>query len=172
VHYYDPPGFEATVFAPYKNLKFTNDTGSPLFLQVTWYTRSQRLEMNFYGPKPDRSVSVSKSFVFNVKPPAAPRLQADERVLYGRTRLIDTPVNGMDVNIYRTVKLNSGEVRKDRTFSRYVPWGAIYGAHPQDPRVAGFKRPVPLTPFVPGKTRIVLPASNKTPATVKPAVKR
>jgi vancomycin resistance protein YoaR len=174
VHYYDPPGFEATVFAPYKNLKFTNDTSSPLFLQVTWYTRSQRLEMNFYGPKPDRAVTISKSFVFNVKPPAAPRLQADERVLYGRTRLIDTPVNGMDVNIFRTVKLNTGEVRKDTLFSRYVPWGAIYGAHPQDPRVAGFKRPVPLTPFDPRKPRVRLfqPASSKTPATVKPAVKR
>ena len=172
VHYYDPPGFEATVFSPYKNLKFTNDTGSPLFLQVTWYLRSQRLEMNFYGPKPDRSVSISKSFISNIKPPAAPRLQADDRVAYGRTRQIDSPENGMDVNIYRTVKLNTGEVRKDRTFSRYVPWGAIYGAHPQDPRVAGFKRPVPLTPFVPAKPRVVLPASSKTPATVKPAVKR
>jgi vancomycin resistance protein YoaR len=172
VHYYDPPGFEATVFSPYKNLKFTNDTGSPLFLQVTWYLRSQRLEMNFYGPKPDRTVSVSKSFVTNVKPPAAPRLQADDRVPYGRTRQIDSPENGMDVNIYRTVKMNTGEVRKDRTFSRYVPWGAIFGAHPQDPRVAGFKRPVPLTPFMPGKPRVVLPASSRTPATVKPAVRR
>jgi vancomycin resistance protein YoaR len=174
VHYYDPPGFEATVFAPYKNLKFTNDTGSPLFLQVTWYTRSQRLEMNFYGPKPDRSVSISKSFVFNVKPPAAPRLQADDRVAYGRTRQIDTPVNGMDVNIFRTVKLNTGEVRNDKTFSRYVPWGAIFGAHPEDPRVAGFKRPVPLTPFDPRRPRVRLlqPASSKSPATVRPAIKR
>jgi vancomycin resistance protein YoaR len=173
VHYYDPPGFEATVFSPYKNLKFTNDTGSPLFLQVTWYLRSQRLEMNFYGPKPDRTVSVSKSFVFNVKPPAAPRLQADDRVPYGRTRQIDSPENGMDVNIYRTVTMNTGEVRKDRTFSRYVPWGAIYGAHPEDPRVAGFKRPVPLTPFDPSKPRVRLqPASGRTPASVKPAVKR
>jgi hypothetical protein len=80
----------------------------------------------------------------------------------------------MDVNIFRTVKLNTGEVRNDKTFSRYVPWGAIFGAHPEDPRVAGFKRPVPLTPFDPRKprVRIVQPASSKTPAQVQPAIKR
>ena len=134
VHYYDPPGFEATVFSPYKNLKFRNDTGAALYLQVTWYLRSQRLQMDFFGPKPDRKASISRSYVTRVLPPGPSRIQADDRVPLGQMRRIDHAENGMNVRIDRVVKMNNGSIRRDSTFSVYTPWGAIYGVNPNDPR--------------------------------------
>jgi vancomycin resistance protein YoaR len=134
VHYYDPPGFEATVFSPYKNLRFRNDTGAALYLQVTWYLRSQRLQMDFFGPKPDRRTSISKSYVSQVIPPGPSRIQADDRVPLGQMRRIDHAENGMHVRIDRVVKMNNGQIRRDSTFSIYSPWGAIYGVNPNDPR--------------------------------------
>ena len=147
VHYYDPPGFEATVFSPYKNLKFRNDTGAALYLQVTWYLRSQRLQMDFFGPKPDRKASISRSYVTRVLPPGPSRIQADDRVPLGQMRRIDNAENGMNVRIDRVVKMNNGSIRRDSTFSVYTPWGAIYGVNPNDPRANIGKLAAGVNPF-------------------------
>ena len=135
VHYYDPPGMEATVFSPYKNLRFKNDTPSPMFIQMTWYTRSQRLELHFFGAKPDRKVSISDPYIYNVRPPAGPRFQADPNVRLGSVRRIDSPERGMSVTINRSVRYDDGRKLGDVTRSTYVPWGAIYAVNPRDSRL-------------------------------------
>ena len=145
VHYYDPPGMEATVFSPYKNLRFKNDTASPMFIQMTWYTRSQRLELHFFGAKPDRKVSITDPYIYNVRPPAGPRYQADPAVRLGRVRRIDSPERGMSVTINRSVRYDDGRKLSDVTRSTYVPWGAIYAVNPLDYRVAP---PRPVKPPV------------------------
>jgi vancomycin resistance protein YoaR len=176
VHYYDPPGFEATVFSPYKNLKFKNDTGSPMFIQMTWYTRSGRLTLDFFGAKPDRRVSITDPYIYNVRPPAGPRYQADPNVRLGRVRRIDSPERGMSVRINRTVSYDDGRKVSDSTRSTYVPWGAIYAVNPQDYRVAPPKpKPVvrapPIAPVAPPRVVIsdpVSPPSSPTPPVTPP----
>ena len=163
VHYYDPPGMEATVYSPYKNLRFKNDTASPMFIQMTWYTRSQRLELHFFGAKPDRKVSISDPYIYNVRPPAGPRFQADATVRLGRVRRIDSPERGMSVTINRSVRYDDGRTSGDVTRSTYVPWGAIYAVNPLDSRVAPPKpKPIPAPatakPVAPGL--VVVPVPN------------
>ncbi len=165
VHYYDPPGFEATVFSPSKNLKFKNDTASPMFIQMTWYTRSQRLTLDFFGAKSDRRVSITDPYIYNVRPPAGPRYQADPNVRLGRVRRIDSPERGMSVTINRTVSYDDGRKVGDATRSTYVPWGAIYAVNPADYRVAPpapKPRPKPVAPTTPPVSSN--PAVPETPA--------
>ena len=159
VHYYDPPGMEATVFSPYKNLRFKNDTATPMFIQMTWYTRSQRLELHFFGAKPDRKVSISDPYIYNVRPPAGPRYQADPNVRLGRVRRIDSPERGMSVTISRSVRYNDGRKLGDVTRSTYVPWGAIYAVNPLDYRVAP-PQPKPLPAPAPSTVKPVAPAAT------------
>ncbi len=135
VSYYDPPGFEATVFSPYKNLIFKNDTGAPLFVQVTWYLRSQKLEMNFFGKKPDRKVSISEGYIYNVRQPPAARYVADPEIRLGRAKRLSGAERGMNVRINRVVRYNTGTVARDTTFSNYVPWGELWAVNPNDARV-------------------------------------
>ncbi len=135
VQYYDPVGFEATVYSPYKNLKFRNDTGAPLFLQVTWYTRAQRLEMNFFGAKPDRRTAVSAPYVYNVRPAPRARFVPDPTVRFGSVKRISGAERGMNVRITRNVRYNDGRNLTDYTNSSYVPWGEIYAVNPRDFRV-------------------------------------
>ncbi len=135
VSYYDPPGFEATVFSPYKNLIFKNDTGTPLFVQVTWYLRSQKLEMHFFGRKPDRKVSISEGYIYNVRQPPAPRFVADPEIKFGRAKRLSGAERGMNVRINRVVSYNTGAVARDTTFSSYVPWGELWAVNPNDARV-------------------------------------
>jgi vancomycin resistance protein YoaR len=169
VHYYDPPGFEATVFSPYKNLKFKNDTGAPMFIQMTWYTRSGRLTLDFFGAKPDRRVSITDPYIYNVRPPAGPRYQADPNVRLGRVRRIDSPERGMSVRINRVVTYDDGRKVSDTTRSTYVPWGAIYAVNPQDYRVAPPKPKPQPKPLVVPVTPVAPPSASPTPPATSPA---
>ncbi len=126
-------GFEATVYAPYKNLKFRNDTGSPIFIQIN--VQAYTMQVNFFGAKPDRRVRITAP-TFGVRKPAPPpRYQADVNVPLGRQRQIDRAVDGLSVWQNRTVVYANGGVRKDRLYSNYVAWGAIIAVNPNDPRL-------------------------------------
>ncbi len=129
-------GFEATVYSPYKNLKFKNDTGSSLLMQVTVNPNRYTMRVDLFGAAPERKVSLAKPVYFARKAPAADRFQADATVPLGRTRQLDSPVAGISVRQNRTVRYNNGTVLTDVTRSTYVPWGAIFLVNPLDPRVA------------------------------------
>jgi vancomycin resistance protein YoaR len=131
-----PIGFEATVYSPYKNLRFKNDTGSSLLLQVTVNPNRYTMKVDLFGAAPDRKVSLAKPVYFARKAPAPDRFQADESVSLGRTKQLDSPVPGISVRQNRTVRYNNGTVLTDVTRSTYVPWGAIFLVNPLDPRVA------------------------------------
>ena len=135
VTYYDPVGFEATVYAPDKNLKFTNDSGKTLLIQTEWDEKAQTLGFYLFGRAPDRKVVVSKPIVSAFKPAAQPSYSADEAVRLGSSRRIDIPMQGMTSVITRRVTMQDGTVRKDTLRSVYAPWGAVYAVHPKDSRI-------------------------------------
>jgi vancomycin resistance protein YoaR len=135
VKYYDPVGFEATVYAPSKNLKFKNDTGGTLLIQAEWDEKAQTLAFYLFGRAPNRQVTVSKPSISDFKPAARPSFSADPNVRLGAERLIDTPMQGMTSVITRTVRMSDGKVRKDTTKSVYQPWGAVYAVNPRDSRL-------------------------------------
>ncbi len=128
-------GFEATVYAPYKNLKFGNDTGAPIFIQVSLNLRSYTMRVDLFGAKPDRRVRISRPIFGSRKPAPAPRFQADASVRLGQQRQIDRAVDGISVWQNRTVLYDNGGLRLDRLYSNYVAWGAIVGVHSSDPRL-------------------------------------
>ena len=130
-----PIGFEATGYSPYKNLKFKNDTGAPIFMQVSVDVRRYTMRVDLFGAKPDRRVTLSKPIFGPTKAAPEPRYQADANVILGQQRRIDGAVNGVSVSQTRTVRYANGGGRTDRLFSNYVPWGAIYAVNPRDPRL-------------------------------------
>ncbi len=131
-----PIGFEATVYAPYKNLKFKNDSGSSLLMQLSVNSSRMTMRVDLFGAAPQRRVTVSKPVYFGVKPAPAARFQADASVPLGRSRQIDGAVGGISVRQLRTVRYEDGRTLTDTTRSTYVPWGAIFAVNPLDPRVA------------------------------------
>ena len=135
VEYYDPVGFEATVYAPQKNLRMKNDTGKYLFVQASWDKKAQTLRFDLFGATPTRTVSIGKPTVTGFKPAAKPSYSPDPRVRAGGRRLLDVPVQGMTSVIVRTIKAADGKVTKDALKSVYKPWGAVYGVKPGDSRL-------------------------------------
>ncbi|MDV6374874.1 VanW family protein [Deinococcus arenicola] len=135
VTYYDPVGFEATVYAPYKNLKVKNDTGAHLFVQASWNRAEQSLCFDVFGANTGREVTVGDPVISDFKAPAAPSFTPDPSVGLGRSRLLDTPMQGMTSVIQRTVKVKGKTVSTDLLKSVYAPWGAVYGVNPADARL-------------------------------------
>jgi vancomycin resistance protein YoaR len=135
VAYYDPPGYEATVYAPLKNLRFRNDSSGALWLQTDWDAKTKTLELNFFGRAVDRRVAVSEPTISRVRPAPRDRFVPDRTVRLSDAKLVSGASDGMDARITRAVTYQSGRILRDATFSRYVPWGAIYAVNPRDARV-------------------------------------
>ncbi|WP_309572404.1 VanW family protein [Deinococcus sp.] len=135
VHYYDPVGFEATVYEPYKNLRMKNDTGRHVFIQAAWDRKAQTLRFDVFGANTGRSVNISKPIITAFRAPADPSYTPDKRVSAGGRRLLDTPMQGMTSVITRTIKVKGKIVSIDKLKSVYEPWGAVYGVKPGDGRL-------------------------------------
>lgn len=135
VHYYDPVGFEATVYAPAKNLKMKNNTGKYLFIQAGWDKAAQTLRFDVFGANTGRTVNISKPVITDFKAPKNPSYTVDKRVGLGGRRLLDEPMQGMTSVIVRTIKQGGKVVSTDKLKSVYQPWGAVYGVHPADKRL-------------------------------------
>ena len=63
VHYYFPPGLDATVYPGSADLKFLNDTGHPLLIQTA--VKGTQLRVNFFGTSDGRSVKLTGPFYPN-----------------------------------------------------------------------------------------------------------
>ena len=135
VRYYDPVGFEATVYAPAKNLRMKNDTGKYLLIQASWNRRAQTLRFDVFGANTGRKVRIGKPVVTNFRAPAKPSYTPDVRVAAGSRRLLDTPAQGMTTVLERVITYPNGKSSQDTLKSVYKPWGAVYGVHPADKRV-------------------------------------
>lgn len=66
VAYYGTPGYDATIYNPNPDLKFTNDTGSPVYLRTQ--IAGTRLTFKVYGTSDGRQTTVNGPFVTNRYP--------------------------------------------------------------------------------------------------------
>lgn len=66
VAYYGAPGFDATVYPPNPDLKFSNDTGSPVYLETK--ILGSRLIFDFWGKNDGRQVVVNGPFTTARRP--------------------------------------------------------------------------------------------------------
>lgn len=135
VAYYDPVGYEATVYAPDKNLRMKNDTGKYLFIQASWDAAADTLRFDVFGANTGRTVKISTPVITNFKAPATPSYSPDARVALGGRRVLDTPMQGMTSVITRTIRVGGKVVGKDTLKSVYKPWGTVYGVNPGDKRL-------------------------------------
>ncbi|GGK28671.1 hypothetical protein GCM10008955_22990 [Deinococcus malanensis] len=135
VKYYDPVGFEATVYAPAKNLRMKNDTGAYLMIQAGWDTAAKTVRFDVFGANTGRTVNISKPSITRFKAPKNPSYTADPNVARGARRLLDTPAQGMTSVLRRTIKVKGKVISRHTLKSTYEPWGAVYGVNPKDRRL-------------------------------------
>ncbi|MDQ3856275.1 MAG: VanW family protein, partial [Chloroflexota bacterium] len=134
-----PVGFDAAVYQPYVDLKFTNDTGKYILIQASW--QGDVLRVVFYGTDPGRQVYRSKPQITNKVPPLPDKIVYDPALPPGKKEQVDWAHEGLDVRLGRTVTKNGKVLYKDTFFSHYKPWGNIYHVGPPAKKKANTSKP-------------------------------
>ncbi|MEW6421305.1 MAG: VanW family protein [Deinococcota bacterium] len=135
VAYYDPPGLDAAVYAPAKNLRWRNDTAGPLLVQASWDLGRQVLRIDLFGRPDGRKVWVAAPRQSALRPPPPPAFVADASLSPGEARRLDMPAPGSRVTVVRQVRYANGRVVRDETRSVYRPWGGIFAVSSRHGRV-------------------------------------
>lgn len=130
VGYYEPQvGFEAAVYDPGLDLKFGNDTGGPLLIKTINNDAASRLEVQVWGIKQARTVTVSPAVILSRTAHPAPKYVVNPNLRPGTSKQVDWAADGYNLYITRTIKDASG-VRTDKTSTVYKPWQAVYEVGP------------------------------------------
>lgn len=129
VGYYEndsKPGFDATVFAPYADLKIQNNTPSDILIQTEIDKEKNLLFFRLYGKKDGRTVEISPAVLFDVQPPPAPLYQDDPILKRGVVKQVDFAAWGGKASFDYKVQRNNSVLFQKNFFSSYKPWQAVF----------------------------------------------
>jgi vancomycin resistance protein YoaR len=125
VDWYGEPGMDATIFTPTVDFRFRNDTDAYLLIDPIVDSVNGVVTFNFYGTRPERTVTVSTPAITDVVQPEAPVYTVDESLATGQTKQVEWEKEGMSVTVTRTI-VENGTTRTDTLKSLYQPWRAVY----------------------------------------------
>jgi vancomycin resistance protein YoaR len=117
------PGFDATVFVPIVDFKFTNDRASWLLLET--YISGSQLIWKFYSSPDARDVQSSSQELNHENAPEA-LYKENPDLPKGKIKQVDWAADGLDVIVTRTVTLDGEVLYEDIIETHYLPWRAIY----------------------------------------------
>jgi vancomycin resistance protein YoaR len=138
VGWYEPPvGLDATVYAPQVDFKFHNDSPYYLLIETNVDTATATLKFRFYSTKPDYTVEMEGPFESNLVPYPEPIYEQAPSLSPGQKVQVEWPKDGLDVTVYRTIKKDGQEIRRDTFFSHYLPWAARYRVGPESEPAEG-----------------------------------
>ncbi|MFQ5942241.1 MAG: VanW family protein [Anaerolineales bacterium] len=118
------PGFDATVFVPLVDFKFTNDTDHWLLSET--YIYGTQLLWKFYSTGDGRQVQISAPQISGKVEAPKPLYKENPDLKEGEIEQADFEVDGMDVLVTRTVTRGDDVLHRDTIKTHYLPWRAIY----------------------------------------------
>jgi len=164
LHYYRPLGLDATIYQPWRDLKFKND--SPGDILILTQIKGTRLYVRFFGT-PDRQVEWSGPALKERKPPLEPREIVDETLEPGARKQVDWAASGVTATITRRVRYRDGRELNDVFTSTYRPWGDVYLVGPKPPPVVTGDQ-MAAKPRLKSEEAEVSGSENPIPAVKKP----
>jgi hypothetical protein len=123
-------GFDATVFAPYVDFKWRNDTGGPIYMMASTNPKAATVTFSLYGFNDGRATQMVGPRAKNVKAQGIANWQYDPTLKRGEVRQLVHGRPGKDVDMKRVVTAANGKViHNDNLPSKYRPWEDffIYG---------------------------------------------
>jgi vancomycin resistance protein YoaR len=131
VSWYEPPiGLDAAVFSPVVDVKFRNDTDTPILILTEIDEANAKLYFRFYGKRMGREVTMEGPTTSNPVKAGDPVYEEDPTLAPGARVQVESPHDGLDVTLYRVIKQNGAIVAKEKLFSRYDPWPARFRVGP------------------------------------------
>jgi len=128
--YENVAGWDATVFAPYVDFKWRNDTAGPITIYASTNPAKATVTFSLYGSNDGRTTQMVGPTISNRKAQSIPNWQFDPTLKRGQVRQLVHGRPGMNVSMQRVVTAANGRViHNDNLPSKYLPWEDffIYG---------------------------------------------
>jgi len=123
VSYYEPAGTDATIYDPWPDLRFINDTTHYILIQSR--IEGDDLYFDFWGTKDGRIVEQTKPTIYNLTKPGPTKYIETLDLPVGEEKCTENAHNGADAYFDYKVSYANGEVKEKRFYSHYIPWQAI-----------------------------------------------
>jgi vancomycin resistance protein YoaR len=128
VVYYEPAGTDATIYDPWPDYKFINDTGNYVMIE-TRFAGKDDLYFNFWGTNDGRVVSTTAPTIYNIVKPEPTKIVETTDLPVGKKKCTESAHNGADAYFDYTVTYpatsSEAVVAKKRFSSHYIPWQAV-----------------------------------------------
>jgi len=124
VSYYKPLGMDATIYGPHPDVRFLNDTGHNILLQIK--IEGTKLTFEFWGTSDGRKVEITDPEIYNRTGIPADRLIENPNLKPGEKKKLETGRGGADTHFYRYITKADGAKTEEIFRSHYVPWPNIY----------------------------------------------
>jgi len=133
VVYYEPAGTDATIYDPYPDFKFKNDTEFYILIQTR--LEGDDLYFDFWGTEDGRLATQTEPVIYNIKSPGGTIYIETEELKPGEKNCIERAHNGADAYFDYKVTYGDGTLREERFNSHYIPWPArcLIGLDPNKP---------------------------------------
>ena len=123
VPYYNPPGLDATIYSPYTDFRFVNDTNNYLLLQG--HVENQQVVMELYGKKDGRVANISEPILTNKIPAPATKYTMSTELPLGVTKCYEAPHEGVTADVVYEINYLDGTTKKKNFHSVYQPWQKV-----------------------------------------------
>lgn len=123
VIYYEPAGTDATIYNPWPDFKFINDTENHILIQSR--IESDNLYFEFWGTKDDRKITQTKPKIYNITKPPPTKIIETEELEPGEKKCTEHAVDGADTHFDYTVEYPDGIIKEETFFSHYRPWQEV-----------------------------------------------
>lgn len=127
VSYYEPAGTDATIYNPWPDFRFINDTGNYILIQGR--TEGSDHYFDFWGIKDGREVKITDPVIYNIVKPEPTKYIESEALAPGEKKCTEGSHNGastyFDYIVTYPEGATSSPVVEKRFSSYYVPWQAV-----------------------------------------------
>ncbi|MDO8425719.1 MAG: VanW family protein [bacterium] len=124
VSYYEPPiGMDATIYGPWPDFRFKNDTQHHLLI-VTRVEGNEPI-YEIWGTNDGRLATTSEPEMYNIVQPAETKIIETTDLPPGETKCIERAHAGADAKFTYTVTHADGRIDATEFKSHYRPWQAI-----------------------------------------------
>jgi len=123
VQYYEPAGTDATIYNPWPDFKFVNDTKNYILIQTR--IEGDVLTFDFWGKRDGRIVEKTKPVIYNIVKPPLTRIVETLDLKPGVKKCTERAHNGASAYFDYKVTYADGTVKEERFSSHYVPWQEV-----------------------------------------------
>ncbi|MDP2812483.1 MAG: VanW family protein [bacterium] len=124
VVYYEPAGTDATIYSPWPDLKFKNDTGHYILVQSR--IEGKKIYFDFWGTKDGRIVQTTEPVIYNLVSPPPSRIVKTTDIEPGQKKCTERAHTGADAKFDYSVQYPKQAEPVETTFySHYVPWQEV-----------------------------------------------